>query len=80
MVEEDAVGDLIEDETVPGPADATSDQLLKEQVHAVLDSLSERERAVLEMRFGLKDGESHTLEEVGKAFGVTRERVRQIES
>ena len=74
------LGDLIEDETVPGPADATSDQLLKEQVHAVLDSLTERERAVLEMRFGLKDGESHTLEEVGKAFGVTRERVRQIES
>jgi RNA polymerase primary sigma factor len=74
------LGDLIEDETVPGPADAASDQLLKEQVHAVLDSLTERERAVLEMRFGLKDGESHTLEEVGKAFGVTRERVRQIES
>jgi RNA polymerase primary sigma factor len=74
------LGDLIEDETIPGPADAASDQLLKEQVHAVLDSLTERERAVLEMRFGLKDGESHTLEEVGKAFGVTRERVRQIES
>jgi RNA polymerase primary sigma factor len=74
------LGDLIEDETIPGPADAASNQLLKEQVHAVLDSLTERERAVLEMRFGLKDGESHTLEEVGQAFGVTRERVRQIES
>jgi RNA polymerase primary sigma factor len=74
------LGDFIEDETIPGPADATSSQLLKEQLHTILESLSERERAVLEMRFGLKDGESHTLEEVGKAFGVTRERVRQIES
>jgi RNA polymerase primary sigma factor len=74
------LGDFIEDETVPGPVDATSSQLLKEQLHDILDSLSERERAVLEMRFGLKDGESHTLEEVGQAFGVTRERVRQIES
>ncbi len=74
------LGDFIEDETMLGPADATSNQLLKEQLHAILDSLSTRERAVLEMRFGLRDGESHTLEEVGKAFGVTRERVRQIES
>ena len=74
------LGDFIEDETVPGPVDATSSQLLKEQLHDILESLSERERAVLEMRFGLKDGEAHTLEEVGKAFGVTRERVRQIES
>jgi len=74
------LGDFIEDETVLGPVDATSNQLLKEQLHVILNSLSERERAVLEMRFGLKDGESHTLEEVGQAFGVTRERVRQIES
>jgi RNA polymerase primary sigma factor len=74
------LGDFIEDETIAGPAEATSDQLLKEQLHSILDSLSERERAVLEMRFGLNDGESHTLEEVGQAFGVTRERVRQIES
>ena len=74
------LGDFIEDETIPGPVDATSNQLLKEQLHVILNSLSERERAVLEMRFGLKDGESHTLEEVGQAFGVTRERVRQIES
>jgi RNA polymerase primary sigma factor len=74
------LGDFIEDETVPGPVDATSTQLLKEQLHDILESLSERERAVLEMRFGLEDGEAHTLEEVGKAFGVTRERVRQIES
>ena len=74
------LADFIEDDTVPGPADATSSQLLKEQLHSILDSLNDRERAVLEMRFGLKDGESHTLEEVGQAFGVTRERVRQIES
>ena len=74
------LGDFIEDETILGPVDATSNQLLKEQLHVILNSLSERERAVLEMRFGLKDGESHTLEEVGQAFGVTRERVRQIES
>jgi RNA polymerase primary sigma factor len=74
------LGDFIEDETMLGPVDATSNQLLKEQLHAILESLSTRERAVLEMRFGLRDGESHTLEEVGKAFGVTRERVRQIES
>ena len=74
------LGDFIEDETIVGPADATSNQLLKEQLHSILNSLSKRERAVLEMRFGLKDGESHTLEEVGRAFGVTRERVRQIES
>jgi len=74
------LGDFIEDESMPGPADVTSNQLLKEQLHAILSSLGERERAVLEMRFGLKDGESHTLEEVGQAFGVTRERVRQIES
>lgn len=74
------LGDFIEDETVLGPVDATSNQLLKEQLYSILDSLNERERAVLEMRFGLKDGESHTLEEVGQAFGVTRERVRQIES
>jgi RNA polymerase primary sigma factor len=74
------LGDFIEDETMPGPVDATSNQLLKEQLRIILDSLSDRERSVLEMRFGLRDGESHTLEEVGKAFGVTRERVRQIES
>jgi RNA polymerase primary sigma factor len=74
------LGDFIEDETMPGPDDMTSSQLLKEQLHSILISLSDRERAVLSMRFGLEDGESHTLEEVGQAFGVTRERVRQIES
>lgn len=74
------LGDFIEDETAPGPVDQTSNQLLREQLNAILASLNERERAVLEMRFGLKDNEAHTLEEVGQAFGVTRERVRQIES
>ncbi|MEA3339146.1 MAG: sigma-70 family RNA polymerase sigma factor [Chloroflexota bacterium] len=74
------LSDFIEDDTIPGPADATSNQLLKEQLYFILNSLGDRERAVLEMRFGLKDGESHTLEEVGQSFGVTRERVRQIES
>lgn len=78
--ESSELGDFIEDETMPAPDDVTSNQLLKEQLNAILSSLTERERAVLEMRFGLKDGESHTLEEVGQAFGVTRERVRQIES
>ena len=73
-------GDLFEDESVPGPAEAASGELLREQVHSALDQLSRRERDVLEMRFGLKDGQSHTLEEVGQAFGVTRERIRQIEA
>ncbi len=79
--EEDGVlGEFIEDESIQGPADAAYDQLLKERVRSSLEVLSERERAVLEMRFGLKDGKTHTLEEVGQAFDVTRERVRQIES
>jgi RNA polymerase primary sigma factor len=74
------LGELIEDERAAGPVDAAADQLLKEHVRSSLNSLSARERAVLEMRFGLIDGETHTLEEVGQAFEVTRERVRQIES
>jgi RNA polymerase primary sigma factor len=74
------LGDFIEDETIEGPVDAASNQLLKEQVQSILGSLSKREREVLEMRFGLKDGQGHTLEEVGQAFGVTRERIRQIEA
>ncbi len=79
--EEDGVlGEFIEDESIQGPADAAYDQLLKERVRSSLEVLSDRERAVLEMRFGLKDGKTHTLEEVGQAFDVTRERVRQIES
>ena len=78
--ESSLLGDFIEDTTEPGPVDAASKQLLKEQVRSILDSLSEREREVLEMRFGLKDGQAHTLEEVGQFFGVTRERIRQIEA
>ncbi len=79
--EEDSyLGDFIKDETVLEPDDATSKQLLREQMRNILGSLSKRERQVLEMRFGLKDGQGHTLEEVGQAFGVTRERIRQIEA
>lgn len=74
------LGDFIEDETVPGPVDAAAKQLLKEQLHEILDQLSPRERKVLEMRFGLNDGQGRTLEEVGTEFGVTRERIRQIEA
>jgi len=74
------LGDFIEDETIPAPDDATSQHLLREQIRSMLDALSERERSVLEMRYGLQDGKPRTLEEVGKAFGVTRERVRQIEA
>jgi RNA polymerase primary sigma factor len=74
------LGDFIEDDKVLGPVDAAARQLLKEQVRGALAVLSEREREVLEMRFGLKDGQEHTLEEVGKHFGVTRERIRQIEA
>ncbi len=78
--ESSLLGDFIEDESVVGPVDAASNQLLKEQVHSILDSLSDREREVLELRFGLRDGQGHTLEEVGQFFGVTRERIRQIEA
>ncbi len=74
------LGDFIEDDKVPGPVDAASRQLLKEQIRQALGILSEREREVLEQRFGLVDGQDHTLEEVGKHFGVTRERIRQIEA
>jgi RNA polymerase primary sigma factor len=74
------LGDFIKDETMEGPVDAASNQLLKEQVQTISGSLSTREREVLEMRFGLKDGQGHTLEEVGTHFGVTRERIRQIEA
>jgi RNA polymerase primary sigma factor len=74
------LGDFIEDESVVGPVDAASKQLLKEQMQDILDSLSDRERKVLEMRFGLLDGQGRTLEEVGQEFGVTRERIRQIEA
>ncbi len=74
------LGDFIEDHTALAPAEAASHQLLKEQVEDVLESLTERERKVLQLRFGLDDGRSRTLEEVGKEFHVTRERIRQIEA
>ena len=74
------LGDFIEDDKIPGPVEKADRQLLKEQVRGVLSVLSDREREVLELRFGLKDGQDHTLEEVGKYFGVTRERIRQIEA
>jgi RNA polymerase primary sigma factor len=74
------LGDFIEDDKILGPVDAASRQLLKEQIRSALGILSDREREVLEKRFGLEDGQDHTLEEVGKHFGVTRERIRQIEA
>ena len=74
------LGDFIEDESLPGPVDAASRRMLKEQMNEILDGLAERERQVLIMRFGLEDGISRTLEDVGKEFKVTRERVRQIEA
>ncbi len=73
-------GDFIPDESAQEPVDAASKELLREQIRNVLGFLSEREREVLEMRFGLNDGKDHTLEEVGRSFGVTRERIRQIEA
>jgi RNA polymerase primary sigma factor len=73
-------GDFIPDESALEPVDAASKELLREQIRNVLGFLSEREREVLEMRFGLNDGKDHTLEEVGRSFGVTRERIRQIEA
>ena len=74
------LGDFIEDDSLPGPVDSASRRLLKEQMEEILDGLSERERKVLVMRFGLEDGVTRTLEDVGREFSVTRERVRQIEA
>ena len=79
--EEDSVlGDFIEDEETVSPEDSATNQLLKEQVQDVLSSLSDREQKIVRMRFGLDNGKSHTLEEVGQEFAVTRERIRQIEA
>ncbi len=79
--EEDShLGDFIPDEDIPAPAEAAASTLLKEQLMDVLDTLTDREKKVLMLRFGLKDGRSRTLEEVGKEFKVTRERIRQIEA
>ena len=74
------LGDFIKDESAPAPVDAATRQLLREQVEKILKELNDRERKVLEMRFGLVDGRNRTLEEVGNEFGVTRERIRQIEA
>ncbi|MCF8008273.1 MAG: RNA polymerase sigma factor RpoD [Halanaerobiales bacterium] len=79
--EEDShLGDFIEDEDAPAPASAASYMLLRDQLDNVLDTLTSREKRVLELRFGIEDGRPRTLEEVGKEFGVTRERIRQIEA
>jgi RNA polymerase sigma factor, sigma-70 family len=79
--EEDSVlADFIEDEDTASPEESATGQLLKEQVKDMLDALTEREQKILKLRFGLEDGKSHTLEEVGQEFSVTRERIRQIEA
>ncbi|MBQ7523572.1 MAG: RNA polymerase sigma factor RpoD [Oscillospiraceae bacterium] len=78
--EDTTIGTFIEDENMLGPADATSNTMLSEALDEILDTLTKREAAVLRMRFGMFDGRTHTLEEVGQSFGVTRERIRQIEN
>ncbi len=78
--EDSKLGDFIEDDDALSPSEQTNRQLIKENIHEMLQYLSPRERKIIEMRFGLKDGIGHTLEEVGNEFGVTRERIRQIEA
>ena len=78
--EDTSIGSFVEDERTPGPADATSNALLAEALKEILDTLTDREADVLRMRFGMYDGRTHTLEEVGHIFNVTRERIRQIEN
>lgn len=78
--DDSVLGDFVEDEDAQSPEEAASSQLLKEQVRAILSTLSDREQKILRMRFGLDNGKSHTLEEVGQEFSVTRERIRQIEA
>ena len=79
--EEDShLGDFIQDDNVPVPAEAAASTLLKEQLGEVLNTLTDREQKVLRLRFGMNDGRARTLEEVGKEFDVTRERIRQIEA
>jgi RNA polymerase primary sigma factor len=78
--EDSELGDLIEDSEAPSPADAASVSMLRSDLESILETLGEREKRVVKMRYGLHDGNPHTLEEVGQIFGVTRERVRQIEA
>ena len=78
--EDTTIGSFVEDDNTPGPADATSNTLLAEALSEILNTLTEREADVLRLRFGMYDGKTHTLEEVGQIFGVTRERIRQIEN
>lgn len=78
--EDSKLGDFIEDDDAQSPLEATNRQLIKENIHEMLQYLNPRERKIIEMRFGLMDGVGHTLEEVGQQFGVTRERIRQIEA
>ncbi len=78
--EDTTIGSFVEDDNTPGPADATSNALLSEALSEILNTLTEREADVLRLRFGMYDGKTHTLEEVGQIFGVTRERIRQIEN
>ena len=78
--EDTTTGSFVEDDNTPGPADATSNALLAEALSEILNTLTEREADVLRLRFGMYDGKTHTLEEVGQIFGVTRERIRQIEN
>lgn len=78
--EDSQLGDFLEDKDLPSPEEAAASQILREQLDDMLDDLTDRERDVLRLRFGLEDGHAHTLEEVGRRFGVTRERIRQIEA
>jgi RNA polymerase primary sigma factor len=78
--EDSQLGDFLEDKELPSPEEAAASQILREQLEEMLDDLTDREREVLRLRFGLEDGHPHTLEEVGRRFGVTRERIRQIEA
>ena len=78
--EDTSIGSFVEDERTPGPADATSNAMLAKEIESLLDALTDREADVLRMRFGMYAGRTHTLEEVGQIFGVTRARIRQIEN
>ena len=78
--EDTTIGSFVEDDNTPGPAESTSNTMLAEALAEILGTLTQREADVLKMRFGMYDGRNHTLEEVGQIFGVTRERIRQIEN